>query len=140
MLLLGEFLLAAGQIGELLHRFVNSLLLLLLLGAGIRFVLVLVLVQFQIKQISQIATGTPTTASAPPATALLNLNIPEGGFGTQEVLQRLLFGSERILEGLRLQLFHCGRHGGNRRVHFLYELRHGSSGRIELPGSGTICE
>jgi hypothetical protein len=94
LLLLGQFLLTARQVGQLLHGVVDLLLLLLgLRSAAVGFVLVLVLIEFEIEQVGQIAARAATTAASPTtAAADLNLNIAEGRFGAQQMLQRLLFG------------------------------------------------
>src|SRR5207244_8294010 len=82
-------------------------------------VLVLLGVELQVEQTFQIARSA---ARAPAAsTAALPseryLDLAERGFGTQQILQRLLLRPERILPLLPLQLV-------RRRAHRLHRLRH----------------
>ena len=87
---IGQFLLTLGQLSELLHRFVD--LLLLLIGGRLLASLVLILfaVEFEIGQVRQVAAGG--TAPPCPLRAPGHLNIAERRLGSQHVLQSLLLG------------------------------------------------
>ncbi len=69
-------------------------------AAGARaLVLVLFGVQFEVEQALHVARGAalPPPPPPPPLLAEGHLDIAEGGFGAQQVLQRLLFRRQRIL-------------------------------------------
>ena len=142
LLLLGEFLLTPCEVGQLLHRVVDFLLLLLGLRsatATVVFVLILVLIEFEVEEVGKIAARAATASAAPTAAAAdLNLNIAEGRFGAQQVLQCLLFRCERVLECQALELVRCRRHGRHRGFHFLHELLEGRAVGVELTSLGAV--
>src|SRR4029077_6134642 len=83
--LLRELLLAAGQLLQLLHGFID-LLLLFAAGRGrLRFLLVLLGIQLQIEQVRQIAAGVESAASAATAALLAagHLDVAERGHGAR---------------------------------------------------------
>ena len=109
LLLLRQFLLPPRQIRQLLHGFVD--LLLLLFGrrcAGVGLILVLFFIQFQIEEVGEIASGAAATTAASATAADLNLNVAEGRFSAQQMLQSLLLGRQSVLERQAFQLVRSG--------------------------------
>src|SRR5262249_55396677 len=98
--LVGEFLLAASERFELLHRFVDLLLACARrLLRAVALVLILFGVEFEIEEPLEItsAAGSTATAAALALIAERDLYIAECRFGAHQVLQRLVLGRERIL-------------------------------------------
>ena len=138
LLLLRQLLLPARQLFQFFQRIVNLLLACFLSRTGVGFILVLFLVQFQIEQIGQIAPGATATAASAATAALLNLNIAERGFSAQQVLERLLFRRQRILESESFQFFRGWRHGRHSQFHFLDELPEPTAGTIQLTSLAAV--
>ena len=123
----GQLLLPARQLGELLQRFVD----LLRPAVGSRllagFVLVLFAVELEIGEIFQIAArAARSTASA--LRPECNLDIAEGSLGALGLLQSLLFGRHGIVPFLAANLLRRIDHALRRVGHFLgvrLELRIG---------------
>ena len=141
-LLLGEFLLPLGKLLELLQRFVDLLLLLLLLAGGLRLVaLVLILfgIQFEIEKAFHVARASATTTAAAPAlVAEGHLDIARCCFGAHQVLQRPLFGRQRVLPFGALQLVGGGPHGLHRGFHILHKALEGVACFGQLAGLHAV--
>ena len=91
-LLRGEIRLALGEFIELLQR-IGHLLGFLLFGgssglAGL--ILILLGIEFEIEKRGEIARSAAATTPSAAAASERNLNLPERGFGAQQVLQGLL--------------------------------------------------
>ena len=101
-----QFLLALGKLFQLLQHVVHFALARVgRLRLAAALVLVLFGIELQVEQALHIARGA-AHAAATPAAALPegHLNIAEGGESALQVLQRLLFGRQRILPFPSLQI------------------------------------
>ena len=100
ILLVGQLLLAASQVREFLQRGVNFLGAAVGSGLLTRFILILFAIQLQIREVLQIAAHIAARAST-AARSERHLDIAEGVFGAQGMLQRLLGRYQRLVPFLR---------------------------------------
>ena len=109
VLLLRQFFLAAREIAQALQGFVGFFLALFggVAAALAGLVLILFAIEFEIEHAGQIAAGVLPAASATTA-AKGDLNVTEGGFGAQQMLQGALLGAERVLPVLSLSFSDAG--------------------------------
>ena len=140
----GQLLLAAGQLGQLLQRLVD----LLRAAVGGRllpgFILILFAVEFQVGQVFQIAARAARASTAAALRPECNLDIAERGFGALGCLQSLLLGRHGIVPFLTADLLRRLDHALRRVRHFLgigLELRIGiaSSRAFMRSASDLAC-
>ena len=106
----------------------------------VRLVLVLVLIQLEVEEVGEIASRAAATTASAATLADLNLNLAEGGFGAQQMLQGLLLGRHRVLEREAFELVRRGRHRRDREFHFLDEALERRAAAVELPRFGAVGE
>ena len=95
-------------------------------AALLGLVLILLGIELEIEERGQIARrAASTAASTTAARSERNLNLPEGGFGAQQVLQSLLLVGNGVLPLLLLQLLRGRRHGLGGGDHILLEVADG---------------
>ncbi len=145
LLLLGKLLLPLGQFGQLLQRIVHRLLLLVgRLSRLLALVLILLRVEFEIEKSFEIAGGAVHAATSTAAASALaahgDLDIAEGGFGAQQILQRLLLGRKGILPFGALQLIRGRLHGGHGLLHIGDEALERIAGFIQFAALHALGE
>ena len=115
----GELLLAARELLELLHRLVDLLIDLLPGRAAARLVLVLFQIHFQLEHLGQVARGAAT-----PAAALghRKLNVDEQVLRAQQELQGLLLRSDGVIQAELRQGLGSRLHERGRLLEILREL------------------
>jgi len=142
-LLLVEFLLALGQLLELLQRVIDLLLPLLGgLRAASALVLILFRVEFEVEKALKIARGAASAAASTRAATLpeSHLDIAHGSLGAQQELQCLLLRHKRGIPFGALQFVGRRLHVGNGLVHVVYEVLERIAGFLELTGLHAIGE
>ena len=127
-LLARQILLTLGELIELLERVFNFLLFAIGARGGallLRLVLVLFRIELEIEKLGEIARGASASTAATAAASEGDLDLAEGGFGAQQILQRLLLVRNRVLELLLLQLLRGRGHGLRSRDHILLKIADG---------------
>ncbi len=125
-LLLGDAFLTLRQLIELFQRVVDLLRALFGSSRGglPGLILVFLGIELEIEESGQIARGaaSSSTASAASTPSKRNLDLPEGGFGAKQVLQRLLLMGDGVLPLLLLQRLRGGTHRLGGGDHVLFEI------------------
>ena len=139
-LLLGEFLLAARKLLQLLECFVDLLLAVSRRSALLAcFVLVLLGVELQVEQAFEVARAIrASTATTTPAIAERHLNLAERSFGAQKVLEGLLLGAERVGPLLAVELGAGGAHRLHGLLHVFHEALERRAGAGQLAAASTV--